>query len=180
MRSDVSVSPELLRVSVLSEDQIRRLHLAALEVLRRTGVRFHHQGAVDALREAGAFVFDGNLVKMSAAMVEDAIESAPCRIVMCDRDGNPAMFLEGMNTYFGTGSDCLNLIDPETGERLEYGKALPAKLMKYVDKRYIGVGFWRIIDRAPPDRLDAEIRKRLAYKRLVYFARCLGAEYVDN
>jgi trimethylamine:corrinoid methyltransferase-like protein len=31
--------------SVLTESQISDLHLAALEVLRRTGVRFHHAEA---------------------------------------------------------------------------------------------------------------------------------------
>ena len=30
------------------------LYLATLEVLRRTGIRFHHQEALDMLREAGA------------------------------------------------------------------------------------------------------------------------------
>jgi trimethylamine--corrinoid protein Co-methyltransferase len=35
---------------------------------------------------------------------------------MCDRDGNPSIFLEGSKVYFGTGSDCLNILDPETGK----------------------------------------------------------------
>jgi trimethylamine--corrinoid protein Co-methyltransferase len=102
--------------AVLSDDQLRKLHLAALEVLRRTGVRFHHSGALDMLGEAGAFVSDGNLVRFPARLVEDAVASAPERVVMCDRDGEPAMCLEDHNVYFGTGSDCLNLLDPQTGE----------------------------------------------------------------
>jgi trimethylamine--corrinoid protein Co-methyltransferase len=102
---------------------MQELHLAALEVLRRTGVEFQHDGAVELLREAGAFVSDGNLVRFPAAMVEDAIASAPSRIVMCDRDGEPAMYLEGSRVYFGTGSDCLNIIDPETGEHRRFTKA---------------------------------------------------------
>jgi trimethylamine--corrinoid protein Co-methyltransferase len=102
--------------AVLSQDELEKLHLGALEVLRRTGIRFHHQEALDMLREAGAFVSDGNLVKLPARLVEDALASAPGRVVMCDRDGAPAMYLEGENVYFGTGSDCLNLLDHETGE----------------------------------------------------------------
>jgi len=102
--------------AVLSQDELEKLHLGALEVLRRTGIRFHHQEALDMLREAGAFVSDGNLVKLPARLVEDALASAPGRVVMCDRDGAPAMYLEGQNVYFGTGSDCLNLLDHETGE----------------------------------------------------------------
>jgi trimethylamine--corrinoid protein Co-methyltransferase len=109
--------------SVLSDGQLQDLHLAALEVMRRTGIRFHHQEALDMLKQAGAFVSDGNLVKFPAHMVEEAIASAPGRIVMCDRDGEPAMFLESTKVYFGTGSDCLNYLDPETGEHRRFSQA---------------------------------------------------------
>ena len=102
--------------AVLSEDELQKLHLGALEVLRRTGVRFHHREALNMLEEAGAFVSDGNLVKFPSRLVEEALASAPERVVMCDRDGEAAMYLEGQNVYFGTGSDCLNLLDYETGE----------------------------------------------------------------
>jgi trimethylamine--corrinoid protein Co-methyltransferase len=106
--------------SVLSESQLEDIHLAALEVLRRTGIRFHHPGAVDTLKHAGAFVSDGNLVKLPARMVEDALSSAPGRVIMCDRNGEPAVFLEGRKVNFGTGSDCLNLLDPDTGEHRKF------------------------------------------------------------
>ena len=109
----VYASPQF---AVLSETQLQDIHLAALEILRRTGIRYHHQEVVELLVEAGAFVSDGNLVKFPAFMVEEALASVPSRIVMCDRDGEPAMYLEGNRVYYGTGSDCLNFPDPETGE----------------------------------------------------------------
>jgi trimethylamine---corrinoid protein Co-methyltransferase len=102
--------------SVLSDSQKNDLHLAALEVLRRTGIRFHHAVALDLLKNAGAFISDGNLVKIPASLVKDALASAPNRIIMCDRDGQPSLYLEGNKVYFGTGSDCLNLLDPRTSE----------------------------------------------------------------
>lgn len=109
--------------AVLSDDQKENLHLAALEVLRRTGVRFHHSGALEMLRKAGAFVSDGNLVKFPARLITEALSSPPSRIVMCDRDGAPAMQLEGTRTYFGTGSDCLNFLDPDTGAHRPFTQA---------------------------------------------------------
>lgn len=102
--------------SVLSEDQLEELHLAALEVLRRTGIRFHHTEALAMLDKAGAYVSDGNLVKIPANLVKRALASAPERVVMCDREGRPAMDLQDGKVHFGTGSDCLNFLDPETGE----------------------------------------------------------------
>jgi trimethylamine--corrinoid protein Co-methyltransferase len=123
MRTANSVAFQSPQFRVLSETQLQDLHLAALEVLRRTGIRFHHQGALDMLREAGAFVSDGNLVRFPARLVEDALASAPGCVVMCDRDGEPAMFLEGNKVYFGTGSDCLNFLDPKTGEHRPFTQA---------------------------------------------------------
>jgi trimethylamine--corrinoid protein Co-methyltransferase len=109
--------------AVLSETQLQDLHLAALEVLRRTGIRFHHREALGLLEKAGAFISDKNLVRFPPHLVEEAIASAPGRVVMCDRDGEPAMYLEGTRVYFGTGSDCLNLLDPETGVHRKFTQA---------------------------------------------------------
>jgi trimethylamine--corrinoid protein Co-methyltransferase len=109
--------------SVLSESALHDIHLAALEVLRHTGIRFFHPGALELLKGAGAFISDGYLVKFPARLVEEALASAPGRVIMCDRDGEPSVFLEGSKTYFGTGSDCLNLLDPYTGEHRKFKEA---------------------------------------------------------
>lgn len=106
--------------NVLSESQLNDLHLAALEVLRRTGLRIHHPGALDMLRQAGAFIEDGNLVKFPARLVQQALSSVPERVIMCDRNGEPAVFLQGRTVNFGTGSDCLNILDPESGEHRKF------------------------------------------------------------
>jgi trimethylamine--corrinoid protein Co-methyltransferase len=120
MRTVNSIAYQSPQFSVISESQMKDLHMAALEVLRRTGMRFHHKGAVDLLKQAGAFVSDGNLVKFPARMVEDAIATAPGRVIMCDRNGEPAVFLEDRTVNFGTGSDCINFLDYETGEHRKF------------------------------------------------------------
>jgi trimethylamine--corrinoid protein Co-methyltransferase len=123
MKAVNSVTFSAPQFAVLSESQLEDLHLAALEVLRRTGIRFHHRGALEMLRQAGAFVHDGNLVKFPAVMVEDALSSAPGRIILCDRDGEASVRLEGTKVWFGTGSDCLYVLDPQTGDRRKFTKA---------------------------------------------------------
>ena len=123
MKTANSIAYTSPQFALLSETQLQDIHLAALEVLRRTGIRFHHQGAVDLLKEAGAFISDGNLVKFPASLVEQALGTAPSRIIMCDRDGQPGMYLEGSKVYFGTGSDCLNLLDPRTGQHRKFVEA---------------------------------------------------------
>ena len=123
MKTADSIAYSSPQFTILSDSQLQDLHLAALEVLRRTGIRFHHQEALEMLKAAGAFVHDGNLVRFPAALVEEAIASTPSRIVMCDRDGEPAVWLEGTKVWFGTGSDCLNFLDPETGEHRRFTKS---------------------------------------------------------
>ena len=123
MKTINSVAFTSPQFAVLSESQLQDLHLGALEVLRRTGIRFFHQPALEMLKQAGAFVSDGNLVRFPAALVEEAIASAPGRIIMCDREGQPAVYLEGTKVWFGTGSDCLNLLDPQTGEHRQFRQA---------------------------------------------------------
>ncbi len=58
VNSVVFTSPQF---AVLSDSQLQDLHSGALEVLRRTGIRFYHQGALDVLKKAGVFISDGNL-----------------------------------------------------------------------------------------------------------------------
>ncbi len=123
MKTSNSIAYQSPQFALLSETQKQDIHLAALEVLRRTGIRFHHAGALELLKQAGAFISDGNLVKFPARLVEDALASAPNRIIMCDRDGKPAMYLEGNKVNFGTGSDCLNLLDPRTGQCRKFVEA---------------------------------------------------------
>lgn len=85
MRNANSLSFNAPQFAVLSDSQMADLHLAALETLRRTGIRFFHPEAIEMLRHAGAFVSDGNLVKITVAMVEDAIATVPGRIIMRPR-----------------------------------------------------------------------------------------------
>lgn len=102
---------------LLDDAQLEEIHLAALEILRRTGVRVDEAEARRLLQEAGCTVTDGSLVRFPAAVVEQALGKAPSRIVLCDRTGEPHAFLEGHRCYFGTGSDLPNTLDLETGER---------------------------------------------------------------
>ena len=97
--------------------QCEQIHLASLEVLRRTGVRVYEEEALGLLKEAGAHVSDGNLVRLPAGLVEWALEQAPSRVGLCVRGGNQVVVpLQGRQVSFGPGSDCLHYLDPRSGE----------------------------------------------------------------
>lgn len=106
------------RFSLLGEAACERIHRAALEILRRTGVRVYESEAVDLLREAGGVVVDASLVKLPAALVEWALDQAPSRIALCRRGSDEvAVDLSGRHVNFGPGSDCPNYLDPRAGHR---------------------------------------------------------------
>lgn len=101
---------------VLSDDQIEEIHLATLEVLRRTGVVVNEPEGVGLLKKAGCWV-DGERVFIPPHLVERALQASPPRVVLCDRNGDAAILLERNKVYYGTGSDTPNVVDPYTGER---------------------------------------------------------------
>jgi trimethylamine--corrinoid protein Co-methyltransferase len=105
------------RPRIFSDARLEQIHLASLEVLRRTGVRVYEAESLALLQEAGCLVSDQSLVRFPPAVVESALGKAPSRVVLCDRTGAPRVFLEGEHTCFGTGSDLPNTLDLETGQR---------------------------------------------------------------
>lgn len=105
---------------VLTDDQVYELHLATLELLEETGVKVENQEAVHMLRDAGAHVCGGDIVKIPSFLIEKALRSAPKRITLADRCGRRRMLLEDHKVYFGTNTDCPNIIDIETGKRRKF------------------------------------------------------------
>ncbi len=92
-----------------------RLEEAALGILDRIGVEIPVPEALGLLRSAGATI-DGSRARIPERLVRWALETAPKQITLHDRDGRPALHLAGRNHFFGTGSDCLNILDHRTGE----------------------------------------------------------------
>jgi trimethylamine--corrinoid protein Co-methyltransferase len=104
------------RLRRLSDDQLERLHHASLEILERTGVRLYEPEALDLLRSKGVTVEEGNRVRIPLALVEWALSTAPKSVTLYDRGGSPVMPMEGYNMFYGTGSDCPNVLDLRTGQ----------------------------------------------------------------
>ncbi len=131
MRSNYNVhmTPQF---RVLSDDQLEELHLATLEVLRRTGVVILEPEGVELMEKAGCKV-DGQRVRIPAHLVEWAVSAAPPCVTLCDRNRNPAMRLEGERVYYGTGSDTPNVVDPESGQRRPARKADVGNVSRVVD-----------------------------------------------
>lgn len=123
---------EGIQFRVLSLNQIKKIHLATLEVLERTGVRIGCQEGFDLLREGGCKT-EGDVVHFPPHLVEWAINSAPSQVLLWNRLGNKKLALGGRNTYFGLGPTLLNMIDLETGKRRVFKREDTAKAAKVAD-----------------------------------------------
>lgn len=93
-----------------------QIHVASLEVLEQVGVEVHDPQARALLEKKGADV-TRRRVRLSQTMVEQALDLAPSRLTLCDRDGRVAIRAWGRQTAFGGGSDCLHVLDHRTGSR---------------------------------------------------------------
>ncbi|WP_148137633.1 trimethylamine methyltransferase family protein [Candidatus Formimonas warabiya] len=112
---DNFVRRQTIGMGAMTQQEKERLHAACLEVLERVGVQFYDEEALKILKDHGAQV-DGEVARISPKMIEEAIESAPGRVVIYDRNGAEKMSLEKGSFYFGTGSDTPYVQDFETNQ----------------------------------------------------------------
>jgi trimethylamine--corrinoid protein Co-methyltransferase len=116
MRNDYSlrIQPSL---TLLNNEQKEEIHTWSIELLERTGNLVRDGEALQLLKDAGCSVRDGEKVFIPGHVVEEAVRSVPDRISVFNRKGEPALYLEERKSYFGTGSETLNVIDIDTGQR---------------------------------------------------------------
>lgn len=115
--SNANLPASGLQFRKLSDDKLERIHAASLQILEETGVRLFEKQSLELLKSKGVMVEDGNRVHISSKLVEWALSTAPKRTTLYNRHGKDAMCLEGNSIFYGTGSDCPNVIDLRSGER---------------------------------------------------------------
>jgi len=109
-------------VAILSEDRIREINAASLDVLSAVGVRLHHEEVVKRLGGAGAEAdLTTGIVKMPAALVQQCLEQCPKQIKLCDPGGGetvleargPSVFWTGNAMHFVRGRDRRELVSDD-------------------------------------------------------------------
>lgn len=106
-----------LSLNILTDDELQEIHYGTMEVLSETGVFVEDEQALDQFESSGAQVDrDTRTVKIPAYMVEDAIRSAPSKVILYGRDPNHDIVLEGSRVHFTNFSEGVMVNDPYTGE----------------------------------------------------------------
>jgi trimethylamine--corrinoid protein Co-methyltransferase len=120
-------------VRFLTKEQSTEIHLAALDILERTGIQVHLAEVVDMLAGAGCRVMDDKTVCIPPHMVEEAIRRVPSKVNMFSRQGQRVMTLEDRKSYWGTGSDTPFIRDSFSGERRRTNLQDVEKVTRIVD-----------------------------------------------
>ncbi|HMR98101.1 MAG TPA: trimethylamine methyltransferase family protein, partial [Anaerolineales bacterium] len=111
------------QMKMLTEDQKREIHQYTLKLLATTGVRVDSPSAVEMLeKRVGRLNVEGRSVRIPSEVVEWAIKSAPRRIQIYDRRGNPQFQIgsEEDRARFGIGVTALFYQEPETDTPVEF------------------------------------------------------------
>ncbi len=119
-----------------SDADAHKIDASVRLLLEKSGVRVYSKTSLEAFRKAGVAVTDGNLVKISSALLDDCLASAPSKVVLCGRDPQNDLVLEGSNCYLGTGGTAINVLDLQTGKRrpsTTNDVAMMAKVMDALD-----------------------------------------------
>ncbi len=145
-----------LSFSNLTSLELDEIHRATLEVLEKTGIYVETDEALEIFDGAGAEIDrTRKIVKMPPHLVEDAIASAPSKILLAGRNPRHDVELGTGRIHFTNFSEGIEVVDPFTGERRKPLKAdlsNAAKLVDYLDEidiceKAVGSGD------APPDVL---------------------------
>ena len=113
------VSNDTVQFKVFSESQIEEIVSTSYEILARVGTVVEDAEILKLLGDAGCVIKDKR-VYIPSNLINACLASTPKKVSMSDRDGKLAMVLEKDRIYFGTGSDCVFILDSFTKERRKW------------------------------------------------------------
>lgn len=126
-----------LRLDMLTEADLERIHQGTLDVLEKTGLYVEDRNALDCFAENGAAVDrQTRIVRIPPHLVEAAVRSAPDRVVLAGRDPRHDLVLEGTRVHFTNFSEGVKINDIHTGEnRIPVKQDLidTARVIDYLD-----------------------------------------------
>jgi len=107
---------KLATMTVLSDDEIRRIHEATLDILETCGVKVCGAAMGDFLHDKGLPADgDSQVVRFPRACIEDALSRIPPRFEVFDREGEFAFVLGDGVTKAAAGHNAVFWVDPDTG-----------------------------------------------------------------
>lgn len=109
--------------NILNPEKIEKIHEASIYLMETVGMKVGGKRGLEAFAKAGCPADENGLVKIPRALVDKALETVPKELLLYNRAGEVAMTINQDNqVYFGTHSDQLEYVDPETGKVRDFLK----------------------------------------------------------
>ena len=113
-----SITNPKLSLSVLTPEEVGKLHSATLNIIENVGVRFPSRRALAIWEAHGAQVdHDSMVVKAKPELIEAALKQAPPAYSLAARDPAQDLPLDGNHVFLGTDGCGVEVIDIHSGQR---------------------------------------------------------------
>jgi trimethylamine--corrinoid protein Co-methyltransferase len=136
-RADIQLNAGL-SLNILTDHDVKEIHLGTLEILDQTGVFVEDEKALDCFESGGARVDRKHrMVQIPPRLVEEAISSAPSKVILAGRDPKHDLVLEGDRVHFTNFSEGVKVNDLQTGENrtpIKQDLADTARVIDYLDE----------------------------------------------
>ena len=104
------------RMQTFTDGELTKIHDAALHILKTIGARFDDDEAIDIFKKAGLKV-DGNIVRFTEKVVDQALASAPSKFVLSARNAEKSVVIGNESFGLAPGYGAAFIIDPEGHQR---------------------------------------------------------------
>lgn len=102
---------------VLSEDEIRVIHDASMDILEHCGVKIYNRRMLSFLKEKGLKVdFENQTAYFARASIEDSLNTIPAAFDVFNREGEFAFVLGDGVPKIAAGHNAIFWVDTETGK----------------------------------------------------------------
>ncbi len=138
------ISNPRLSLAILSDEEVRRIHTATLDLIESVGIKFPLPRALDILEAHGARIDrEAQVARIPGQVVEAALSRAPETYVLAGRDPSNEndLPLDGAHVYLGTDGCGVEVIDAFSGQRRPSTKADAADCARLADA-LDEVAFW--------------------------------------
>ncbi|WP_164659147.1 trimethylamine methyltransferase family protein [Tropicibacter sp. Alg240-R139] len=100
-------------LNLLSQQDMERIHSAALDALETIGLADAPQSGIDYLVDAGCTLGDDGRIRFPRALVEDMLTKANRDVTLYSRDGKTDLDLTGAKVHYGTAGAAVSMVDPD-------------------------------------------------------------------
>jgi trimethylamine---corrinoid protein Co-methyltransferase len=113
-----TISNPKLKLDVLTQDDVKKIHEATLQIIEKVGVRFPSKRALEIWAANGADVnYEKKIVRVKPQIIEDALKKAPPAYKLAARDPQQDLQLDGNHVNLGTDGCGVEVIDINTGAK---------------------------------------------------------------